>query len=62
MTLVDGVSRRNFPSLDLHIREADWAGAPPPRGWVFVAQSEQKGGAGGGVGTWPMAASLARNQ
>jgi hypothetical protein len=59
MTLVFGVSRRNFPSLDRHMREADWAGAPPPAGCVFVAQSEQKGG---GVGAWLMTAiSLARS-
>ena len=63
MTLVDGVSRRNFPSLERHIREADWVGAPPPDGCVFVAQSEQKGGTGGGAGAWPMAAiSLARRE
>ncbi len=62
MTLVFGVSRRNFPSLDRHIRDADWAGGPPPAGCVFVAQSEQKGGAGGGVGAWPIAPiSLARS-
>ncbi len=61
MMLVEGVSRRNLPSLDLHMREADWVGAPPPLGCVLVAQSEQKGGAGGGVGGCPTApTSLAR--
>src|SRR4051812_25261852 len=52
MTLLVGVSRRNLPSLDLHMREADCEAAPPLAGCVLVAQSEQKGG---GVGDWPTA-------
>jgi len=49
MTLEVGVSSRNLPSLDFHIREADCVGAPPPAGCVFVEQSEQEGGGDGDV-------------
>jgi hypothetical protein len=62
MTLLWAVSMRVFPSLERHIREADWVGAPPPAGCVFDAHSEHDGGVGGGIcGGWPTAAlSLAR--
>ena len=61
MTLLEGVSKRNLPSLERHIREADCEGGPPPAGCVLVAQSEQEGGVGGGAGMWPTTAiSVAR--
>jgi len=63
MMLVWGVSNRNLPSLDRHMREADCVGAPPPAGCILVAQSEQEGGVGGGVcgGCPTVAISLARS-
>lgn len=62
MMLVLGVSKRILPSLDRHMRDADWDGGPPPAGWVFVAQSEQNGGVGV-CGIWTTAgASVARNR
>ncbi len=49
ITLAVGVSSRNLPSLDFHMRDADCVGAAPPAGCVLVEQSEQEGGAGGAV-------------
>lgn len=61
MTLEVGVSKRNLPSLDFHIRDADCDGGAPPAGCVCVVQSEHEGGVGEAVGKWPTAAiSLAR--
>ena len=62
MTLVWGMSMRVLPSLERHMREAVWVGAPPPAGCVLLAHSEQEGGVGGGMGgVWPTAGiSLAR--
>src|SRR5215472_471073 len=61
ITLEVGVSSRNLPSLDFHMRDADCDGAPSPAGCVLVVQSEQDGGVGGGVENWPTAAiSVAR--
>ena len=56
MTLDVGVSSRNLPSLDFHMREADCEGAPPPAGCVLVEQSEQEGGVDGAVGNATTAA------
>src|SRR5208283_635301 len=56
ITLVCGVSRRILPSLERHMRDADCVGGPPAAGCVFVAQSEQEGGVGGGdCGIWTTA-------
>ena len=56
-----GVSSRNLPSLDFHMRDADCVGAPPAADCVFVEQSEQEGGVDGGVENEPTAAtSVAR--
>ena len=61
ITLEVGVSSRNLPSLDLHMRDADCEGDAAPAAWLWVVQSAQEGGVGGGVGSWPTAAtSLAR--
>lgn len=61
MMLEVGVSSRNLPSLDFHIRDADCVGAPPAADCVLVEQSEQEGGAGGGVENEPTArTSVAR--
>ena len=47
MMLVFGVSRRMFPLLDLHMRDADCVGgALPPAACVLVAHSEHEGGIG----------------
>ena len=64
ITLVWGVSKRIFPSLDRHIRDADCVGAAPPAGCVFVLQSEHEGGVAGGLcGIWTTAGlSLARRE
>ena len=62
ITLDDGVSKRNLPSLDFHMRDADCEGWAPPAGCVCVVQSEHEGGVGGGVGMWPTTPiSLARD-
>ena len=51
MMLVFGVSRRIFPLLDLHMRDADWVGgALPPAACVLVAHSEHEGGIDGTEG------------
>ncbi|MFZ1159252.1 MAG: hypothetical protein WAO10_15825 [Candidatus Sulfotelmatobacter sp.] len=51
MMLVCGVSRRMFPLLDLHMRDADWVGgALPPAACVLVAHSKHEGGIGGTEG------------
>jgi len=59
ITLLNGVSMRVLPSLDRHMREADWLGGPPPAGCILEAHSEHEGGAGGGVGRfWLTAATF----
>ena len=51
MMLVVGVSRRELPLLERHMRDADCVGGAPPGACVLVAQSEQDGGIGGTEGS-----------